>query len=66
VVDIERGCREIEGRGGRWPHKVGGLLQLAEEPVDMGICLVKNSVDLVEKELEGSGIHGVRPRINYL
>jgi hypothetical protein len=45
---------------------VGGLLQLAEEPVDMGICLVKNSVDLVEKELEGSGIHGVRPRINYL
>jgi hypothetical protein len=35
----------------------GRAAQLVEEPVDTGICLVEPSVDLVEEELEGSGIH---------
>jgi hypothetical protein len=41
-----------------------GLLQPGKESIEASIGLVELSADLVEEELDGSGIHGARARID--
>jgi hypothetical protein len=41
-----------------------GLLQPSEESIEASVGLVELSADLIEEELDGSGIHGARERID--